>query len=464
MYSKQLFTIWLTPLIGKPKRMLAATIVSSLFVAMSVAIVEQILQAERIKHAEQARNNLNLQLMTAKGLLESAVVLDTYIGNSVATLATVAPDVVVSNWSVIAGQFIEKARFARSVALAPNDVIGYIYPLQGNEKALGLDFRSQTDQFKAVQQARESKDVVIAGPVLLVQGGRGVIIRYPVFTDFPLNQQYWGNISVVIDFDQLLQQAGLADITGANIALRGKDAKGRHGAVFYGDQAVFTQPDIEMPISFPGGGWLLAARYQKDALMLDSPRAHIMRVSLYLLCIFGYIALFVFYQAYKRSKQYAYYDELTGIANRRLMLKRLQELEEQPSDRAQYALLNIDLNKFKQINDSYGHSAGDALLRFVAEQLKAKLRSSDLVARMGGDEFMVLLYRLENLQQAQAQAAKLQAHFAGHSFIWQGSEFTVSLSIGAAHSNEVAGSAEDLIMLADKRMYQHKTAAKDANI
>lgn len=444
--------------------MLAATLVSGLFVVMSVAIVEQILQAEHIEHAALARNTINLQLMTAKGALESAVVLDTYIGNSVATLATVAPEVVVANWPVIGRQFIEKASFARSVALAPNDVIGYIYPLQGNEKALGLDFRTQTEQYKAVKRARDSKGVVIAGPTVLVQGGLGVIIRYPVFSDFPDSQQYWGNISVVIDFEQLLQQAGIANITGASIAVRGKDGRGRHGEVFYGDPAVFTQPDIELPITLPSGSWLLAARYQQHALTQGLAQAHIIRTSLYLLCIIGYIALFVFYQSYKRSKQHAYYDELTGIANRRLVMKRLQELAEEQAGKAQYALLNIDLNHFKQVNDSYGHAAGDALLKFVAQQLKTQLRSSDLVARMGGDEFMLLLYRLENLQQAQAQAAKLQAHFAAHRLNWQGAEFNASLSIGVAHSNEVDGDVEALMMLADKRMYQQKSAQADFSI
>ena len=121
---------------GKQKRALAATLVSSLYLLLSIAIVEQILQAERAKQMNLARSNVNLQLMTAKGALESAVVLDAYVGNSVATLATVAPDVVEKNWSVIGRQFMEKATHARSVALAPNDVIAYISPLQGNEKAL----------------------------------------------------------------------------------------------------------------------------------------------------------------------------------------------------------------------------------------------------------------------------------------------------------------------------------------
>lgn len=444
--------------------MLVATLVSGLFIIISVAIVEKTLQAQQATQVNQARSTLYLQLMTAKGALESAVVLDAYVGNSVATLTTVAPTVVQSNWDRIGRQFIEKASFARSVALAPNDVISYIYPLHGNEKALGVDLRSQTEQYKAVQLARNTNTVVIAGPVALVQGGTGLIVRYPVFSDFPENQSYWGNVSVVIDFEQLLQHAGLANISAANVAIRGKDSMGERGEVFFGAANVFDKADIAIPINLPSGSWLLAAQYKNDALTLATAQTHIIRAALYLLCIICYVALFLFYQSYKRSKKHAYYDELTGLANRRMVMKKLQELEDEHAGKAKYALLNIDLNHFKQINDGYGHAAGDLLLQFVAQQLKAQLRSSDLVARMGGDEFVVILYRLENVEQAQLQARKLQAHFAAHSLSWQGTEFKASLSIGVAHSNEVNCNVEALLMLADKRMYQQKSAQHDFTI
>lgn len=446
---------------GKQKRLLAVAVVSSLFILLSVAIVEQILQAEQGKYVNQVHSNVNLQLMTAKGALESALVRDTYVGNSVATLATVAPDVVESNWQLIARQFIEKATFARSVALAPNDVISHVYPLAGNETVLGLDYRSYPEQYKAVQQARSTHAVVIAGPVSLVQGGTGVIVRYPVFNDFPENHHYWGSISVVIDFDQLLHHAGIVSIVGADIAIRGKDAQGEQGAIFFGEQAIFSRPDITLPINLPSGSWMLAAQYNDNAFASGVTHIQLIRATLYLLSVICYAALFLFYQSYKRSKNHAYYDELTGLANRRMVMKRLQELEGEQAGKAQYALLNIDLNHFKQINDGYGHAAGDLLLQFVAQQLKAQLRSSDLVARMGGDEFVVILYRLEHLEQAQLQAAKLKAHFAAHSLSWQGTEFNASLSIGVAHSKEVNCNVEALLMLADKRMYQQKSAQHD---
>ena len=447
---------------GKQKRALAATLVSSLYLLLSIAIVEQILHAERAKQMNLARSNVNLQLMTAKGALESAVVLDAYVGNSVATLATVAPDVVEKNWSVIGRQFMEKSTHARSVALAPNDVIAYIYPLQGNEKALGLDLRSQAEQYNTIQQARNRQTVMIAGPVSLVQGGMGVVVRYPVFSDFPENHHYWGNVSVVIDFEQLMQHAGVASINGATVAIRGKDAKGEQGEVFFGDNTLFSQADLTLPINLPSGSWLLAAKYQDHALAAKGTQSYIIRAALYLLCIICYIALFLFYQSYKRSRNYAYYDELTGLANRRMAMQKLSELADEGTAKAQYALLNIDLNHFKQVNDGYGHAAGDALLQFVGQQLKRRLRSSDLVARMGGDEFLVVLYRLETLAQAQMQANKLLQHFATTRLSWQGTEFTASLSIGVAHSNEVNGNVEALLTLADKRMYQHKTAQQSS--
>lgn len=245
----------LTP---KVKVALFFSLISVLYVALSVFIVEQTLHSEQIKHTNAITNTVNLELLSAKNTLESAIILDTYVGSSIATLATVAPEVVEKNWRTIGGQFVNSAKYARSVALAPNDVIGFVYPVKGNEKAIGLDLRTLPEQYKVVKQAREQQQVTIAGPVALVQGGLGIIIRYPVFSDYPANQVYWGNVSVVINFDKLMEMSGLNTIEGATIALRGRNASGADGDVFFGDPAIFAASDIDFPILLPSGSWQLA--------------------------------------------------------------------------------------------------------------------------------------------------------------------------------------------------------------
>ena len=423
-------------LTAKAKAVLLLSVSSALYVMLTVFVVEQMLHSERMKHVNTVTNTVNLQLLGAKNVLESAIILDTYVGSSIATLATVAPAVVKNNWPTIGRQFVETAKHARSVALAPNDVIGFVYPVEGNEKAVGLDLRTIPAQYSLVQQAREQQQVMIAGPVKLVQGGQGIIIRYPVFSDFPANQQYWGNVSVVIDFDQLMTLSGLNEIEGASLAIRGHDASGAEGAVFFGVSEVFDAPDINFSIDLPSGSWLLAAKYTPALLNYRSTMHSVVRATSYTVAIICYVALGLLVLGYRRSRQHAHTDTLTGLANRRLMLQKLDELQRLPAHKTRFALFNVDLNGFKAINDQYGHDAGDALLCFVAQQLKHMLRSSDVIARMGGDEFLLILHRIDNLDTARAQAEKILAHFASHQLQWQDANLQASLSIGVAHCQE----------------------------
>lgn len=438
------------------KVLLILSLTTALYVALSVFIVEQTLQSEQLKHTNAATNTLNLELLSAKNTLESAIILDTYVGSSIATLATVAPEVVIDNWLTIGRQFVESAKYAKSVALAPNDVLGFVYPIAGNEKAVGLDLRTVPEQYHIVLQARERKQVMIAGPVSLVQGGLGIIVRYPVFSDFPVNQQYWGNVSVVINFDKLIDRTGLKDIDGATVAIRGRHASGADGEVFFGEPDTFDAPDVSVPIILPSGSWQLAAKYSPAALRYSSTTQTVIRATMYAVALCCYAALFLLVISYRRSRSHAYSDALTGLANRRLMLQKLDELQAIPTEKAHFALLNIDLNGFKVVNDNYGHEAGDALLRFVGEQLKYLLRSSDVVGRMGGDEFLVILHRIDSLETAETQASKVIMHFATHPLRWHNHSFTASLSIGAVHCQEAPGDIKALLTLADKRMYQQK--------
>ena len=448
----------LTP---KVKVALFFSLISVLYVALSVFIVEQTLHSEQIKHTNAITNTVNLELLSAKNTLESAIILDTYVGSSIATLATVAPEVVEKNWRTIGGQFVDSAKYARSVALAPNDVIGFVYPVKGNEKAIGLDLRTLPEQYNVVKQAREQQQVTIAGPVALVQGGLGIIIRYPVFSDYPANQVYWGNVSVVINFDKLMEMSGLNTIEGATIALRGRNASGADGDVFFGDPAIFAASDIDFPILLPSGSWQLAAKYTPASQRYNGTMQTVIRAMMYAVAAFCYTALASLVIGYRRFRRHAYSDMLTGLANRRLMLQKLEELEALPAEKARFALLNIDLNGFKAVNDNYGHDAGDALLRFVGQQLKALLRSSDMVGRMGGDEFLVVLHRIDSLETAHAQADKIRRHFASHPLQWQEHNLTASLSIGVVHCQEAPVDMKALMLLADNRMYQHKKSEKE---
>jgi diguanylate cyclase (GGDEF)-like protein/PAS domain S-box-containing protein len=154
----------------------------------------------------------------------------------------------------------------------------------------------------------------------------------------------------------------------------------------------------------------------------------------------------------------ALHDSLTGLPNRALFMDRLThclaQLERDPGFRC--ALLFIDLDRFKLVNDSLSHAAGDRLLVEVARRLKNVVRPEDTVARLGGDEFTVLLDRLSTEAEAIEITARVQAAI-GTQFTLEGRDMKVAASIGIAHSSRdgVVGPAE-LVRNADIAMYDAK--------
>jgi PAS domain S-box-containing protein len=180
-----------------------------------------------------------------------------------------------------------------------------VYPLKGNERALGLNYFNIPDQREAVLRVMKEKTTVVAGPVNLIQGGVGVISRTPVFLkDFSASQHepfYWGIVSTVIDFDTLIKSAELADGVHQNIrfALRGKDGMGANGITFWGDAKIFTMDPILMSISLPSGSWQIAALPINGWPVFNPLR------SLYFLlgCLLSLIFSFLFFQIIRTNQK-----------------------------------------------------------------------------------------------------------------------------------------------------------------
>ena len=165
--------------------------------------------------------------------------------------------------------------------------------------------------------------------------------------------------------------------------------------------------------------------------------------------------------AISKATHLAHYDQLTNLGNRRLIYQNLEKIKAQCDRRKVFgAILLIDLNKFKPINDEHGHDAGDAILISVAEQLMNTVRSEDVVGRFGGDEFVVLISHLDNDEQISKNKAltiveKLQTAI-GISIEFDGIELKVGSSIGICLFKENESSNDELIKRADIAMYQAK--------
>lgn len=166
----------------------------------------------------------------------------------------------------------------------------------------------------------------------------------------------------------------------------------------------------------------------------------------------------------ERIRFLAHHDALTGLPNRAAFWDRLEQaLTRIQRDRhagASLAVLYIDLDEFKPVNDSLGHSAGDDLLKQAAARMQACLRGSDTVARLGGDEFAVLLPALEQPEDAMAVAEKIRQTIS-LPFDIAGDSIRVSSSIGIAVWPEHGASEEELAQSADRAMYRAKVNGRN---
>jgi len=155
-------------------------------------------------------------------------------------------------------------------------------------------------------------------------------------------------------------------------------------------------------------------------------------------------------------KRQATHDALTGIANRVLFVERLNHAV---YDRRPFAVCVFDLDRFKIINDSLGHGAGDALLKHVTERLLSIVRSSDTVARAGGDEFLLLLRNLNSVEEIEGLIARWMAALS-QPYQLTGLELHVSPSIGIARYPTDGTAAEELLARADEAMYFAKRSGR----
>ncbi len=157
----------------------------------------------------------------------------------------------------------------------------------------------------------------------------------------------------------------------------------------------------------------------------------------------------------------AFYDSLTGLPNRNLFHDRLSlAMATARRTRDGFALLCIDIDHFKLVNDSFGHDAGDELLRQIAARMRASLRNTDTLARMGGDEFVAILEQILDPELAAKMAEKLLASCRGD-YELRGHRVRVTMSVGLSLYPRDGQEADGLLKRADLAMYRAKATGKN---
>ncbi len=235
----------------------------ALIALLTVILTEQVIEYYEQRSAfESERANALSHLAAVRAKLEGVINSNLLLVHGITAVISANPDIKQDYFAQIAEGLFRKNTALRNIAAAPDMVISMVYPMEGNKEVLGLNYLSHPAQRSAAIRARDSDQAILAGPIPLVQGGTGIILREPVFIlddpdDIPW---FWGLVSSVIDVNTLYRQAGI-DTPQPHylLAIRGRDGTGAEGPVFYGDENLFSANPVTSEITLPGGAWQLAA-------------------------------------------------------------------------------------------------------------------------------------------------------------------------------------------------------------
>lgn len=223
---------------------------------------------ERSEHkwiSQELRADALQELHVVKSRLELVVNSRLRPAEGLSAYVSIHPEITKDEFNSFAQQIMERQAGILKIELVKGTVItDYIYPLEGNEAAIGLDLMTMLPEREGVLRAIETKKTVVAGPVDLIPGGVAFISRSPIFIASEKGSRqrdkYWGLAQVLITTDFLFKEAGLYEKMPAFLfAIRGKDAAGASGKVFFGDREIFQKDPVLLEVTIFSGSWQLAA-------------------------------------------------------------------------------------------------------------------------------------------------------------------------------------------------------------
>lgn len=439
-----------------------APLISVTFISIIIYFAAALSREHEIENRKQ---ETLIKLSKVRVQLEESINSTFFLFKGFITHIKLNPGLTQTEFEKISKQLIDDQPKISNIAAAPDFTVRMVYPLEGNQQLMDLDYHQLPTQWPSILRAKETGQVVLAGPVQLVQGGVGLIGRLPVYIQGAAGQrEFWGIVSTVIHVDEFYRAAGLYDASlGLEFAIRGKNGMGDKGEVFFGNGELFRHDrSIIMDIMIPGGFWQIAAKPTEDWPAFSKPVLFIYllgSISVLLAIISFYIRRSHEYQWRKNElhiSYLAYHDSLTGLPNRTHFAEELgRVLAHAKRSGNTIAVLMLDLDHFKQINDTMGHAAGDELLIEIARRLKKRTRKEDHIARLGGDEFAIIQRDLKTPDDAVTFAQELIDSLSQPYNIKQ-TRFQSSASIGIAiwHPGEKIDT--NLIEEADIALYRAK--------
>ncbi|WP_187355193.1 putative bifunctional diguanylate cyclase/phosphodiesterase [Paenibacillus tengchongensis] len=345
-----------------------------------------------------------------------------------------------------------------SIAIAPQGVIRYIYPLSGNTEVLGKDLLldSALSTPGLIQETIHSRSVTIDGPRMLAQGDKGIIIRQAVYS----GNTFTGIVSVSVPIEDIAEQVLAGTSTGY--------VMNEERSLLFGSPVPEDKEQITVPVELYNQHWLLGTR------LSPHKKWEILRSILWIELAFLLISVFTLYVLWQQGRfhrelervvsirtrdlhiskrlfeKLAHYDSLTEIPNRRFFMDELERRLQCTEPLQTYTLFFFDLNKFKEINDTLGHSTGDEVIKQLAQRLQGGKLPCEMLARTGGDEFVMLFGDIPREQIPDIAAAI--SGLISETLLVAGAHLSLSTSIGISLYPEHSQNAEELLNFAAMSM------------
>ncbi len=260
-----------------------------------------VLALERLNHSyavADSRTQVNNHAAALRSRLESEMNRTIFAVSGFTHFIGANPELGWEAFRPVAERMVQPGSHMINITLAPDNIIRWIYPIEGNEAAIGLRILDHPQQGESLRRMIDSGRPVVTGPVDLVQGGHALIFRSPVYLD---DGSYWGAASVPVDYHSVLAAAGLeeAGVNGLSVALRGHDGLGADGDLFFGDAEVFRSDPVLQTVRFEGQSWQMAmAPAEGWAAYAAGPNTHRM-TGVLLALIFAVLAAVLAAQAYR---------------------------------------------------------------------------------------------------------------------------------------------------------------------
>lgn len=295
----------------------------------------------------------------------------------------------------------------------------------------------------------EEQKVILDGPLFCGSGTCYLVSRLPII----IENQVWGFLHVHYCFDEFLRQIGTGDLTNEyRYSFLFKHTRGADETYLWGEEFAPDSDAIMMDASFSALSWemriLPHTSWNNAAELLVKIRYRGIVISLFISLI-----VYLLIRRYQQAHTIARTDSLTGVYNRRMINKTLKK---QCKKNTPFCVAIIDVDDFKEINDTFGHQAGDATLWMIAQRIMGNIRSQDFLARYGGDEFFLLLRQCTDLSTVKTfyEAVSPMVVHRGNDL------YTVSLSMGAALYPADGDTPDLLLEVADKRLVSAKDQGK----